>query len=150
MRPIEAGRFNIPSPGTHNRASTYAAGVSYEIHYPSHHAYGSSHGSDTGAGSTTGCRTAARRNISIMIGTGRITAVSDGSVPINLHQLLRGTTPEQIDAHLARNYLSNPLEASINAFLIESGSRRILVDTGAGAIFGPGLAGQGPVERSLR
>ncbi len=79
-----------------------------------------------------------------MIGTARVTALSDGSVPINLHDLLRGMTPAQIDEHLARAYVSNPLEASINAFLIESGSRRILVDTGAGEIFGPGLAGRIP------
>ncbi len=83
-----------------------------------------------------------------MIGSARVTALSDGSVPINLHELLRGMTSARIDEALARNYLSNPVEASINAFLIETGSRRILVDTGAGALFGPGLAGH--IPQSLR
>jgi glyoxylase-like metal-dependent hydrolase (beta-lactamase superfamily II) len=79
-----------------------------------------------------------------MIGGARVTALSDGTVPINLHQLLRGVTPERVDQLLERSYLTNPLEASINAFLIEMNSRRILVDTGAGELFGPGNGGRLP------
>lgn len=78
------------------------------------------------------------------IGDVRVTALSDGTVPINLHDLLRGITPEQTDALLARNYTSNPVEASITAFLLEIGSRRVLVDTGAGELFGAHNAGRLP------
>jgi glyoxylase-like metal-dependent hydrolase (beta-lactamase superfamily II) len=79
-----------------------------------------------------------------MIGDVRITALSDGTVPIDLHDLLRGITPAQADELLAQSYLSNPVEASINAFLLETGSRRVLVDTGAGELFGPHNAGRLP------
>jgi hypothetical protein len=49
----------------------------------------------------------------IRVGDIKITALSDGTVPINLHDLLKGITPEQTDELLANNYLTNPLEASI-------------------------------------
>jgi glyoxylase-like metal-dependent hydrolase (beta-lactamase superfamily II) len=65
---------------------------------------------------------------------------------INLHTLLRDTTPEEIDRLLARSFLTSPVEASINAFLVEDGSRRVLVDTGAGELFGPGLGGKLPAS----
>lgn len=80
------------------------------------------------------------------VGKVRVTALSDGTVPINLHELLRDTTPEEIDHLLARSFLANPVEASINAFLIEDGSRRVLVDTGAGELFGPGRGGKIPAS----
>ncbi|MGQ9365043.1 MBL fold metallo-hydrolase [Azospirillum sp. ST 5-10] len=73
-----------------------------------------------------------------------ITALSDGTVPQDLHRLLLDTTPSAVDRLLDRSFLSNPVEASINAFLIEDGERRILVDTGAGALFGPGNGGKLP------
>jgi glyoxylase-like metal-dependent hydrolase (beta-lactamase superfamily II) len=79
-----------------------------------------------------------------MVGDVRVSALSDGTVPINLHDLLRGITPAQTDALLAHSYLSNPVEASINAFLLEIGSRHVLVDTGAGELFGPHNAGRLP------
>lgn len=77
-----------------------------------------------------------------MVGDVRVTALSDGTVPIDLHALLRGTTPANIDAALGRSFLANPVEASINAFLVEIGTRRVLVDTGAGDLFGPGNGGK--------
>jgi glyoxylase-like metal-dependent hydrolase (beta-lactamase superfamily II) len=79
-----------------------------------------------------------------MVGDVRVSALSDGTVPINLHDLLRGITPEQTDVLLAHSYMSNPVEASITAFLLEVGSRRVLVDTGAGELFGAHNAGRLP------
>lgn len=79
---------------------------------------------------------------SFMVGDVRVTALSDGTVPLDLHLLLRGTTPARTDALLARGFLSNPVEASINAYLLEIGTRRVLVDTGAGDLFGPGNGGR--------
>jgi len=79
-----------------------------------------------------------------MIGDIQVTALSDGTVPIDLHKLLKGITPKHTDELLTQNYLTNPYEASINAFLIENGSRKILVDTGSGELFGPGNGGRLP------
>lgn len=76
------------------------------------------------------------------VGDAKITALSDGSVPLDLHQLLRGAPARTIDELLARSFLANPAEASINAFLIDLDGRRILVDTGAGDLFGPGNGGR--------
>ncbi|MBB5714137.1 MBL fold metallo-hydrolase [Sphingomonas aerophila] len=83
-------------------------------------------------------------NYRLMIGDARVTALSDGTVPIDLHQLLRGTTEQRIDDLLRQNFQTNPAEASINAYLIELSGRRILVDAGAGDVFGPGNGGRLP------
>lgn len=76
------------------------------------------------------------------IGDVRIAALSDGTVPQDLHELLRGTTNANTDELLSRAYLSNPIEASINAFVLEVGNRVVLVDTGSGELFGPGYGGK--------
>ncbi|MDQ3204610.1 MAG: MBL fold metallo-hydrolase [Pseudomonadota bacterium] len=70
------------------------------------------------------------------LGKFRITALSDGTLPLDLHPLLRGISPKQIDALLQRGFARNPLETSINAYLVDTGSRVVLVDTGAGELFG--------------
>lgn len=76
------------------------------------------------------------------VGDVRVTALSDGTVPLDLHKLLHGITKEQIDEQLAHAYQFNPVETSITAFLLEMGDRLILVDTGAGELFGPGFGGK--------
>lgn len=79
---------------------------------------------------------------SFPMGDLKITVISDGTVPQDLHALLTGTTQPAVDELLHRSFLQNPVEASINVYLIEDGQRRILVDTGAGQLFGPGLGGK--------
>jgi glyoxylase-like metal-dependent hydrolase (beta-lactamase superfamily II) len=76
------------------------------------------------------------------LGAFEITALSDGSVPQDLHELLKGTSAGEIDALLAHAHRANPVEASINAYLIDTGSRLMLVDVGAGDFFGPGYGGK--------
>jgi hypothetical protein len=76
----------------------------------------------------------------LRLGDFQITALSDGTVPQDLHKLLTGTTPKEIDGLLNRSFRQNPVEASINAFLIDTGSRLVLVDTGAGQFFARVLA----------
>lgn len=78
----------------------------------------------------------------VRIGDVRVTALSDGTVPIDLHALLRGATPEDIDKLLMKNFLRNPLETSINIFLVSLPGHQVLVDTGAGQLFGPGTGGR--------
>lgn len=76
------------------------------------------------------------------IGAIDVVALSDGTVPQDLHVLLQDTTPEHTDALLDRAFLSNPVEASINAFLFRTGNHVVLVDTGSGDFFGPGFGGK--------
>ena len=76
------------------------------------------------------------------LGDFQVSSLSDGTVPQDLHKLLTGTTTAEVDGLLDRSFLKNPVEASINAFLIDTGSRLVLVDTGAGRFFGPGFGGK--------
>jgi glyoxylase-like metal-dependent hydrolase (beta-lactamase superfamily II) len=76
------------------------------------------------------------------LGNFEITALSDGSVPQDLHALLKGTTSGEIDTLLGHAHRANPVEASINAYLIDTGIRLMLVDVGAGDFFGPGNGGK--------
>lgn len=76
------------------------------------------------------------------IGKVQITALSDGTVPQDLHALLHGTTNENTDALLSKSYLANPVEVSLNAYLLRIDGRTVLVDTGAGQLFGPGYGGK--------
>ncbi len=77
-----------------------------------------------------------------MVGNVKVTALSDGTVPQDLHTLLRGTTDAATDHLLSRGYVTNPLETSLNVFLLRVGERLVLVDVGAGQQFGPGFGGR--------
>jgi len=79
---------------------------------------------------------------SFEVGDVRVTALSDGTVPQDLHKLLRDTTSQKTDALLKEGFLVNPVEASINEWLFQLGGRTILVDTGSGDLFGPGYGGK--------
>lgn len=76
------------------------------------------------------------------LGTYEITVISDGTVPQDLHTLLKGASQQKIDALLNQSHLTNPVEASINVFLVNTGDRLILIDTGAGDFFGKGFGGK--------
>jgi glyoxylase-like metal-dependent hydrolase (beta-lactamase superfamily II) len=74
-----------------------------------------------------------------MLGKFEVTALSDGTTALPVDQLLTQTTPEQVKKTLAANYISMPYEMNFNAFLINTGDKLVLIDTGAGALFGPNL-----------
>ncbi|KAB0666004.1 MBL fold metallo-hydrolase [Oryzomonas japonica] len=78
----------------------------------------------------------------MMLGDFEITAISDGTVTCPLDKLLTNTTPEKVKDVLARNSLTPQYETSINTFLINTGTRLLLVDTGAGHLFGPKAGGR--------
>lgn len=71
------------------------------------------------------------------LGGFQISALSDGTVTIPLDELLTHTTPAHVRKVLARDFLKPRTETSINAFLVHTGSNLVLVDTGAGGLFGP-------------
>ncbi|UJB31834.1 MBL fold metallo-hydrolase [Chromobacterium sp. Beijing] len=72
----------------------------------------------------------------LALGDARVTALSAGTVDLDLHKLLQGAAPKRIDQLLVRGFLENPVRTSINVFLVETGGRRVLVDTGSGELFG--------------
>ena len=75
----------------------------------------------------------------VMLGEFEVTALSDGTVALPVDTLLTNTTKARSDKTLARNFLKSPLETSVNAYLINTGAKLVLVDTGAAGLFGPTL-----------
>lgn len=84
-------------------------------------------------------RTSAPGFYRFMLGGYEITALNDGTLELPVDQFLTNTTPQKVNEALARDYLQSPLETSYNAFLVNTGTKLILVDTGAGNIFGARL-----------
>jgi len=75
----------------------------------------------------------------MFLGDFEITALSDGTVKLPVGKLLGNTTPEKVASALSQNFLQDPLETSVNGFLINTGTKLILIDTGAANLFGPTL-----------
>jgi glyoxylase-like metal-dependent hydrolase (beta-lactamase superfamily II) len=76
------------------------------------------------------------------VGSIQITALSDGTVPGDMHQLLRDTTDQRTDGLLLKGFVTNPVEISINVFMFKLGTRLYLVDTGSGQLFPAGFGGK--------
>lgn len=72
----------------------------------------------------------------MMLGDLRITAVSDGTVTIPLDTLLTHISAEKLRQQMATEAMTPQAETSINAFVIDNGKQRVLVDAGAGDLFG--------------
>ena len=73
-----------------------------------------------------------------MLGDFEITALSDGTVDLPVDKLL-AEPAAKTDAALAKAFVKAPLETSVNAYLVNTGTRLILIDAGAGTLFGPTL-----------
>jgi glyoxylase-like metal-dependent hydrolase (beta-lactamase superfamily II) len=74
----------------------------------------------------------------VMLGSFEVTALGDGTADLPVDQLL-ANDPAKTRQALAASFLVAPLESSFNAFLINTGAKLVLIDTGAGALFGPTL-----------
>ena len=83
----------------------------------------------------------------MMIGGIEVTALSDGTVNLPVGKLLTNTTPEAVEKALARSFLKDPVETSVNAYLVNTGTKLVLIDAGAAGLFGPTL---GRLQASLK
>ena len=79
----------------------------------------------------------------MMLGEFEIVALSDGTVALDVRKLLTNTTPKKVDQLLLRSFLADPVETSVTGYLINTGTKLILIDTGAGNLFGPTLGNLG-------
>jgi glyoxylase-like metal-dependent hydrolase (beta-lactamase superfamily II) len=86
-------------------------------------------------------RTQAPGYYRMMLGDFEITALSDGTLALDVGKILKNTTPTRVDALLKRSFLADPVETSVNAFLVNTGTKLILIDAGTGTLFGPTLGG---------
>jgi glyoxylase-like metal-dependent hydrolase (beta-lactamase superfamily II) len=75
----------------------------------------------------------------MMLGDFQVTALSDGTVDAPVGKLLTNVKAARVTAGLRRAYLKDPVETSVNGFLINTGTKLVLVDTGAAGLFGPTL-----------
>ncbi|MDP3824174.1 MAG: MBL fold metallo-hydrolase [Burkholderiales bacterium] len=75
----------------------------------------------------------------VMLGDFEITALSDGTVALPVDKLLTGTTAAKTQKTLARSFLKAPLDTSVNGYLVNTGTKLVLIDTGAAGLFGPTL-----------
>ena len=73
------------------------------------------------------------------LGDFEVTALSDGTVDLPVDKLLTRTTPAKVQKALAKSSLAAPLETSVNAYLVNTGAKLVLIDTGAASLFGPTL-----------
>ena len=75
----------------------------------------------------------------IMVGDIEVTALSDGTVGLPVTKLLSNTTADAAEKALARSYLKDPVETSVNVYLVNTGSKLVMIDAGAAGLFGPTL-----------
>ncbi|MYM95949.1 MBL fold metallo-hydrolase [Duganella vulcania] len=70
------------------------------------------------------------------LGEFEVTVLNDGTIDLPVDQILKQPAAKT-NAALARSFLKSPVETSINAFLINTGSKLVLIDAGAASLFGP-------------
>ena len=75
----------------------------------------------------------------IMVGDIEVTALSDGTVGLPVTKLLSNTTADAAEKALARSYLKDPVETSVNVYLVNTGAKLVMIDAGAAGLFGPTL-----------
>jgi glyoxylase-like metal-dependent hydrolase (beta-lactamase superfamily II) len=87
-----------------------------------------------------------------MLGDFEVTALNDGVVAYPTTHVLPKATSDEINRRLAENDLTDPVDMSYNAFLINTGHKLVLIDTGTGGKLNddPGFHGAGHLMANLR
>jgi glyoxylase-like metal-dependent hydrolase (beta-lactamase superfamily II) len=75
----------------------------------------------------------------MMLGDFEVTALLDGVLDLKPNELLTNVSKTEVSSLLKRSFLSEAVPTSVNAYLINTGSKLVLVDVGAAKLFGPGL-----------
>ncbi len=78
----------------------------------------------------------------MMVGQFEVTALYDGYIDID-PKVLKYTSAREVQSLLARMFVASTpgMQTAVNAYLVNTGSHLVLVDTGAAACFGPTLGG---------
>ena len=75
----------------------------------------------------------------MMLGDIEVTALNDGTLDLQPKQLLTNTTQQEVGKLLDKGFQKDVVQTSVDGYLINTGSKLVLVDTGAGKLFGPTL-----------
>ena len=88
----------------------------------------------------------------MMLGDFEVTALNDGVISYSTAQVLPTATPQQISSGLIESGLKDPVGMSYNAFLINTGGKLVLIDTGTGGKLAdnPAFKGAGHLMSNLR
>ncbi|MGN6094304.1 MAG: MBL fold metallo-hydrolase [Luteibacter jiangsuensis] len=71
----------------------------------------------------------------LRLGADEVTALLDGTHPFAADDLLTHIDRAKVDGLLKADFLASPVEGSINAFLVKTSDRLVLIDTGAGPLY---------------
>jgi glyoxylase-like metal-dependent hydrolase (beta-lactamase superfamily II) len=72
----------------------------------------------------------------LMLGDFELTVLNDGTLDLPADKLLKQPA-DKTNKALAHSYLAEPVQTSVNGFLVNTGARLVLIDAGAGPLFGP-------------
>ncbi|AAK90463.2 beta-lactamase [Agrobacterium tumefaciens] len=75
----------------------------------------------------------------LKIGSVEVTALSDGTIPLPLSKLYTNTSQQHAQSVLSDAFLPASVPTSVNAFLVNTGDRLVLIDAGTGTYIGPSL-----------
>ncbi len=71
------------------------------------------------------------------VGSFEVTALSDGTIGLPVDKLLTNTKPAHVTEVLKKSFVAPPVETSVNGFLVNTGTKLVLIDAGTGGLFGP-------------
>lgn len=71
------------------------------------------------------------------LGDFEVNVISDGTFELPMSKLLTKVTPKEVKDGFDKSFLGVSYQTSVDTFLINTGSKLVLVDTGAGSNFGP-------------
>lgn len=75
----------------------------------------------------------------MFLGNFEVTALYDGAIKLDT-KLLKNTNDKEVQKLLGRLFIKGPaVQTAVNAYLINTGSKLVLIDAGAAKLFGPNL-----------
>jgi glyoxylase-like metal-dependent hydrolase (beta-lactamase superfamily II) len=72
-----------------------------------------------------------------MVGNIEVTALFDGAFPLKPAEILTNLKPKEVTRLLAQAYEGSAVTTSVNGYLVNTGEKLVLIDTGTGTSMGP-------------
>ncbi len=75
----------------------------------------------------------------LKLGDYEVTALSDGTVKLPMAKIYKNIKEADAETYLEGHFQAGDSETSVNAFLVNTGDRLVLIDAGTGDLMGPAL-----------